>query len=71
MVSVGALLAADPLFNSGIDFTVVLIMLVKVVAVFAFLLISVMLYIWFMRKVIADMQNRLGPMSSVRSGSRT
>ena len=25
------------------------------------LLVSVMLYIWFMRKVIADMQNRIGP----------
>jgi NADH-quinone oxidoreductase subunit H len=64
VVSVGALLGTDPLFNSGIDFTVVVILVVKVVAVFAFLLISVLLYIWFMRKVIADMQNRLGPMKA-------
>jgi NADH-quinone oxidoreductase subunit H len=28
---------------------------------FALLLVSVMLYIWGMRKVIADMQNRIGP----------
>ena len=29
--------------------------------VFALLLVLVLLYIWFLRKVIADMQNRIGP----------
>jgi len=64
VVSVGTLLGADPLFNSGIDFTVVLILVIKTILVFAFLLISVMFYVWFMRKIIADMQNRLGPMKA-------
>ena len=49
---------------SGIDWT---IMVGKVVVVFAGLLISVMLYIWMERKVIADMQTRAGPM---RAGPR-
>ena len=35
------LLAADPLFNDGIDLTVVLIVIVKTIIVFAILLISV------------------------------
>jgi NADH-quinone oxidoreductase subunit H len=43
------------------------ILVVKVVAVFFGLLIAVMLYIWFERKVIADMQTRVGPM---RAGPR-
>jgi NADH-quinone oxidoreductase subunit H len=43
------------------------ILIVKVVAVFFGLLIAVMLYIWFERKVIADMQTRVGPM---RAGPR-
>jgi NADH-quinone oxidoreductase subunit H len=34
----------------------------RVVIVFAMLLIAVLLYIWMERKVIADMQTRLGPM---------
>jgi NADH-quinone oxidoreductase subunit H len=51
----------DPLFNHGIDLTVIGILVVKVFVVFALLLVSVLLYIWFMRKVIADMQNRIGP----------
>jgi NADH-quinone oxidoreductase subunit H len=53
--------AADPLFNHGLDFDVVLIVVVKTIAVFAMLLLAVLLYIWFLRKVIADMQNRIGP----------
>ena len=37
------------------------VVLIKVVIAFVILLVSVMLYIWGMRKVIADMQNRIGP----------
>src|SRR5262249_10874763 len=44
-----------------IDLTVVLIVIGKTLAVFTLLLVSVLLYIWFMRKVIARMQNRIGP----------
>ncbi len=51
----------DPLFNNGIDVTVAVILIVKVIVVFALLLVSVLIYIWFMRKVIADMQSRIGP----------
>jgi NADH-quinone oxidoreductase subunit H len=56
------LLALDPLYNSGhITFSVFVVVVIKVVVAFALLLVSVMLYIWGMRKVIADMQNRIGP----------
>jgi len=55
---------ADPLTSGDIDLTVVLIVIGKTIAVFALLLVGVMLYIWFMRKVIADMQNRIGPASA-------
>ena len=51
----------DPLFDHGIDLTVVVILIVKTFVVFGLLLLSVLIYIWFMRKVIADMQNRIGP----------
>ncbi len=54
-------LAADPLFSNGVDGGVVLIVIGKTIAVFVILLLLVLLYIWFMRKVIADMQNRVGP----------
>ncbi|MFM7060243.1 MAG: NADH-quinone oxidoreductase subunit NuoH [Actinomycetes bacterium] len=55
------LAAGDPLLNGPIDLTVVLIVIGKTIAIFAFLLVAVMFYVWFMRKVIADMQNRVGP----------
>ena len=62
MSGLGHLLAVgDPLLDGKIDLTVVLIVIGKTVAVFAFLLVTVMFYVWFMRKVIADMQNRVGP----------
>jgi len=54
-------LALDPLYSGSLSVSVLLVVLIKVVAAFAILLISVMLYIWAMRKVIADMQNRIGP----------
>jgi NADH-quinone oxidoreductase subunit H len=62
---ISALLAADtldPLFSShGVSWSVLAVVLIKVVFAFVLLLVSVMLYIWGMRKVIADMQNRIGP----------
>jgi NADH-quinone oxidoreductase subunit H len=51
----------DPLLEGDIDFTVVLIVIGKTIATFALLLLAVLFYIWFLRKVIADMQDRIGP----------
>lgn len=36
-------------------------LVVKVVLVFAMLLVAVMLMVWFERKVVSDLQNRIGP----------
>jgi NADH-quinone oxidoreductase subunit H len=58
---VTAVLALDPLFDSDITWSVLAVVAVKVVVAFVILLVAVMLYIWAMRKVIADMQNRIGP----------
>jgi NADH-quinone oxidoreductase subunit H len=38
-----------------------LFLVLKVVLIFAMLLVSVMLMVWFERKVVSDMQNRIGP----------
>lgn len=51
----------DPLFNNGVNLAVVLIVLLKTLVVFVVLLVSVLLMIWYERKVIAYMQNRKGP----------
>jgi NADH-quinone oxidoreductase subunit H len=51
----------DPLLTGDITGGDVLIVLLKVVVAFVFLLVAVMLMIWFERKLISDMQNRIGP----------
>src|SRR3712207_9106049 len=51
----------DPLLAGGLDWGVVAVVLVKVLATFALLLLSVLLMIWFERTLIGDMQNRIGP----------
>ena len=51
----------DPLFNDGVDFGVVLFVLVKALIGFTFVLVGVIFMIWFERKLIADFQNRIGP----------
>jgi len=56
-----ARLTNDPALLEKLDWGIVAVVAVKVVVAFAILLVAVMLYIWGMRKVIADMQNRIGP----------
>ena len=55
------MIGGDPLLAGNVDLAVVLIVLLKVVIVFAFLLVATMLMIWFERKVVGDLQNRVGP----------
>jgi NADH-quinone oxidoreductase subunit H len=57
-----ALLATvDPLYQHGVTWAVLLIVVVRVVAAFAVLMGSVIIMIWFERKAISDMQSRIGP----------
>jgi NADH-quinone oxidoreductase subunit H len=57
----GLIYALDPLYLDGVGLAEVLITLGKVLVAFLILLISVLFMVWFERKVIADMQNRIGP----------
>ncbi len=51
----------DPLFADGIDGVDVLIVIGKAVFVFVLLLVTVLILIYLERKVVADIQNRIGP----------
>jgi NADH-quinone oxidoreductase subunit H len=59
--------SVDPLFVHGVDFAIVLIILIKVLVGFGAVMVAetqmgaVTLMIWFERKAISDMQSRIGP----------
>ncbi|MDQ3756997.1 MAG: NADH-quinone oxidoreductase subunit NuoH [Actinomycetota bacterium] len=63
MIGVG-----DPLFRDGVDGGVLLVVLGKAGVAFGVLLVAVLFMIWFERKVLADMQNRIGPDKAGRWG---
>ncbi|HUC37065.1 MAG TPA: complex I subunit 1 family protein [Acidimicrobiales bacterium] len=54
-------LALDPLFSGGVHWAELLVVVVRVVVAFAALSGAVILMIWFERKLISDMQARIGP----------
>jgi NADH-quinone oxidoreductase subunit H len=51
----------DPLFLNGLHWGDLLILVVRVLAAFLVLLVATAMMIWFERKVISDMQSRIGP----------
>jgi NADH-quinone oxidoreductase subunit H len=53
--------ALDPMLITQVGLEVVLLVLIKVVVAFVLLLVVVMWMVWFERKFISDMQNRIGP----------
>ena len=55
------MIALDPLLEGGIGLAEVLIVLLKTAVAFGLLLGSVILMIWFERKILGDLQNRIGP----------
>ena len=51
----------DPLFDNGLNLAVWIILLVKVVGVFAFVMVSVLFMVMYERKAVAWLGVRYGP----------
>lgn len=56
-----AIFAVDPMLEGAMSPSVFFAVLFKAVLAFAGLLVAVMLMVWWERKLISDMQNRIGP----------
>jgi NADH-quinone oxidoreductase subunit H len=57
----GSILAIDPLLVDDLTGGDVLVVVVKAVLALVLLLVSVLFMVWFERKAISDLQNRIGP----------
>jgi NADH-quinone oxidoreductase subunit H len=55
------MVATDPLLDSGLLWTPILIVLFKVVVIFVIGLVGTMFMVWYERKVVSGMHNRIGP----------
>ncbi len=56
-----AQVVGDPYLSDGVDFGDIVLAIVKAIIAFVICLVATMLMVWFERKVVSRLQNRIGP----------